>query len=114
MAKTAICQWVSLREALTAFVENVSGHQGSGHIKPLHWYVACRLVVEGGFSPDDITPRPPFEIRDRGKRRILEYLPNSGGGGERTVLGGLKTKAVDVTVTKNGIGPVIAVSMKGT
>jgi hypothetical protein len=29
------------------------------------------------------------------------------------VLGGLKTKNVDVVVTKNGIGPVIAVSCKG-
>jgi len=37
-----------------------------------------------------------------------------GGSGERTVLGGLKTKVVDVVVTKNGIGPVVAVSVKGT
>jgi hypothetical protein len=37
-----------------------------------------------------------------------------GGFGERTVLGGLKTKAVDVVVSKDGVGPVIAVSMKGT
>jgi hypothetical protein len=29
------------------------------------------------------------------------------------VLGGLKTKNVDVVVTKNGIGPVIAISCKG-
>lgn len=34
------------------------------------------------------------------------------GGGERTVLGGLKTKNVDVVVTREGIGPVLAVSCK--
>ena len=34
-------------------------------------------------------------------------------GGERTVLGGLKTKNVDVVVTKEGLGPVMAVSCKG-
>jgi hypothetical protein len=115
MAKTTpTCQWISLREALTAFVQNVSGHQGSGHIKPLHWYVACRLVVEGGFLPDDITPRPPFAVTRYGGKVILEHVPEKGCSGERTILGGLKTKDVDVVVTKNGIGPVIAVSMKGT
>lgn len=34
-------------------------------------------------------------------------------GGERTVLGRVKTKNVDVVVTKNGIGPCIAISHKG-
>ncbi|MGQ0629325.1 MAG: hypothetical protein ACT4PL_14645 [Phycisphaerales bacterium] len=45
---------------------------------------------------------------------MLELDPASGGSGERTVLGGLKTKAVDVVVTKPHVGPVLAVSMKGT
>ncbi len=44
----AVCEWVTLEQALKAFVLNVSGHQSSGHIKPLHWYVASRLVIEGG------------------------------------------------------------------
>ncbi|MGO8688933.1 MAG: hypothetical protein ACLQLG_04810 [Thermoguttaceae bacterium] len=109
-----VCQWISLKQALTAFVENVSGHQGSGHIRPLHWYVACRLVLEGGFHPDDITPRPPFVVRPHGRRNIVEHSPDAASSGERTILGGLKTKDVDVVVTRNGIGPVIAVSMKGT
>ena len=115
MAKaTAICQWISLQPALAAFAENVSGHQGSGHIKPLHWYVACRLVVEGGFPPDNITPRPPF-VRERSRWPTHPRArPGAGSSGERTILGGLKTKDVDVVVTKDGIGPVIAVSMKGT
>jgi hypothetical protein len=70
--------------------------------------------MEGGFDPDDITPRPPFVVHRQGRRVLIECDPKAARGGERTVLGGLKTKIVDVVVTKNGIGPVIAVSMKGT
>lgn len=109
------CKWLTLQQALETFVINASGHQGQGHIRPLHYYVASRLVVEGGFYPDEITPRPPFEVsKDTAGHLILSHNPDKGGSGERTVLGGLKTKAVDVVVTKDGIGPVIAVSMKGT
>src|SRR4029077_8493262 len=43
----------------------------------------------------------------------LQYAPNLATGSERTILGGLKTKDVDVVVTKEGIGPVMAVSCKG-
>src|SRR5690349_4087252 len=110
----AQCAWVTLRDALSAFVLNLTGHQGQGHIRPLHYYVASRLVVEGGFDPDCITPRPPFLVKSKGSKRILLHEPKSGRSGERTVLGGLKTKAVDVVVTRDGVGPVIAVSMKGT
>jgi len=113
-SETSRCEWLTLGQALKAFVLNASGHQGQGHIRPLHYYVASRLVVEGGFHPDEITPRPPFRVTDRGGRKLLEHDPASGGSGERTVLGGLKTKAVDVVVTKPHVGPVIAVSMKGT
>lgn len=112
------CRWVTLREALTAFVLAEDGVHGSRHIKPLHWYVACRLVLEGGFPPNAITPRPPFAVDVKGSgsslRLLLRHEPTSGGVGERTVLGGLKTKSVDVVVALNGIGPCIAVSMKGT
>jgi hypothetical protein len=92
----------------------VSGTQGAEHIKPLHWYVSCRLVIEGGFDPDDIVPRPPFVVHTVGRRMQLEFDPVAAGSGERTILGGLKTKVVDVVVTKNGIGPAVAVSLKGT
>ena len=67
---------------------------------PLHWYVACRLVVEGGFHPDEITPRPAFVVERRGGTPLLIHAPETGGGGERTILGGLKTKDMDVTVAK--------------
>ena len=107
------CEWVSLRSALAHFVTFRGSTQSQRHIKPLHWYVACRLVVEGGFDPDDIVPRPPFRAERKGGRSVLVHDPSRGGSGERTVYGGLKTKNVDVVVTKEGIGPVLAVSCKG-
>jgi len=77
--------------------------------------VACRLVLEGGFLPSDIVPRPPFEAHElrRGTYR-LEYVPELGGQGERTVLGGLKAKDIDVVVANAEVGPCVAVSIKGT
>lgn len=119
MAKHAEpCAWVGLQEALKAFVLDSEVPQSSRHIKPLHWYVACRLVIEGGFRPDEITPRPPFIIKESGsstrRRFILSYDEDHGGVGEQAILGGLKTKNVDVVVEKQGIGPCVAVSLKGT
>ncbi len=108
------CEWMPLRSALARFVEFRGATQSQEHIKPLHWYVACRLVVEGGFDPDDIMPRPPFRADTHKGRPVLVHEPGSGGAGERTVYGGLKTKDVDVVVTKDGIGPVLAVSCRGS
>jgi hypothetical protein len=102
-----------MREALKTFALTERDTESAAHIKPLHWYVACRLVLEGGFNPDEIMPRPPFAVERKGGRIILHYDPKRGGWGERTILGGLKTKNVDVVVTKNGLGPCIAVSLKG-
>lgn len=109
-----LCRWTSQAEALRAFASFTGKTQSASHIKPLHWYVAGRLVVEGGFDPDDVTPRPPFRVERRpGQPPRLHFDASLAGGGERTILGGLKTKNVDVVVTKEGIGPVLAVSCKG-
>ena len=62
--------------------------------------------------PEEITPRPPFRA-ERANGWQLSYDPSAASGGERTVLGGLKTKNVDVVIVKNGLGPVMAVSCKG-
>ena len=107
------CQWTSERGALNHFATYTGTVTSQQHIKPLHWYVASRLVLEGGFRPEEITPRPPFEARKRAGGWQLTYDPTLAGGGEATVLGGLKTKNVDVVVNKPGLGPVLAVSCKG-
>ena len=60
------CQWLSLKEAFTAFVQQDVAYQSAAHIKPLHWYVASRLVIEGGFRPDETRPRPPFDVKREG------------------------------------------------
>ena len=69
------CEWWSLRSALAHFVTFSGSTQSQRHIKPLHWYVACRLVVEGGFDPDEIVPRPPFRVTRKGKRLVLVHGP---------------------------------------
>jgi hypothetical protein len=109
------CRWVNQHEALHWFGTFVGKTESAEQIKPLHWYVACRLVVEGGFHPDDIWPRPPFEVEvhARSGRNTLLFNEASANGKERTILGGMKTKNVDVVVSKDGIGPVLAVSCKG-
>ena len=108
------CRWLTLQQALDEFVLATTGTQGQGHIRPLHHYVACRLVIEGGFPPSDITPHPPFVVTEvRGGRKLLHYDDSVARSGELTVLGGLKTKAVDVAVAKAGVGPVVAISVKG-
>lgn len=52
-------------DALHTFATYAGATQSQQHIKPLHYYVACRLVLEGGFLPEEITPRPPFRVLDR-------------------------------------------------
>lgn len=108
------CRWTSLAAALGAFAEFDGRIQSERHILPLHWYVACRLVVEGGFDPDDIVPRPPFRVeRRRRGPPVLHFDPSLGGCGEGTVLGGIRAKHVDVLVSLARIGPVLSVSCKG-
>jgi hypothetical protein len=108
-----VCQWINQRAALRQFATYSGTTQSQQHIKPLHWHVACRLVVGGGFHPDDITPHPPFSVTRQGRRYLLVHKPECATGEEATVLGGLKTKNVDVVVLKSGLGPVLAISCKG-
>jgi hypothetical protein len=106
------CKWINQHSALHTFATYSGPTQSQQHIKPLHHYVACRLVIEGGFLPEDITPRPPFRAEERNGWQ-LTYDEKLATGRERTILGGLKTKNVDVVVVKNGLGPVMAISCKG-
>ena len=107
------CQWVDRAKALEHFAVYDGLTQSQQHIKPLHWYVTCRLVLEGGFHPDELKPRPPFTVTGRRGERLIHFDPGAATGGEATILGGLKTKNVDVVVNKDGIGPILAVSCKG-
>lgn len=46
--------------ALRWFADFPGPTQSQQHIKPLHEYVATRLVFEGGFAPDELRPHPPL------------------------------------------------------
>ena len=83
-------------------------------IRLLRWYVARRLVVEGGFRPDRIRPRPPISVEWNRRGAFLHRNSDAAKPGRRTLLGGLGTRRVDVTVTVPGVGPVLAVSVKWT
>lgn len=106
-------EFLHIREALQVFA-SAESHQSQEHIKPTHRHVAVRLVVEGGFLPDEVTPHPPLAAKRIGSHWSLEYDPGSETSGELTVFGGMKTKQIDVVVLKFGIGPVLAISVKGT
>lgn len=102
------------RASLQAFVAaDDSAIRAQKHIKPMHQYVATRLVIEGGFLPDEITPHPPLTAtRKKSGLYTLALDEAAATGSEQTVLGGLKSK--DVVVSKPGVGPVLCVSLKGT
>lgn len=107
----------SLRAALAAFA-TAPQTQSQEHIRPLHAHIVERLVIEGGFPPDHVMPHPPLRVEaagsGRGRRQRLVYDPEAAATGEQTILGGLKTKNVDVVVSQRQLGPCLAISVKGT
>ena len=104
----------SLRQAIARFAFSDPNGPPGERIRALQQYVACRLVIEGGFHPDRIRPRPPISVERNRRGAFLHHDPDVAKAGRRTVLGGLTTRKVDVTVTVADIGPVLAVSLKGT
>jgi len=104
---------IGFRQALEAFATALST-QSQEHIKPLHRHIAMRLVCEGGFLPEEVTPTPPLRAIQRGSSWSLDHAPDVRNETELTVFGGMKTKKIDVVVVKPSIGPVLAVSVKGT
>lgn len=108
---------VGLRDALCNFID-ARETQSQSHIRLLHWHIAERLVIEGGFHPDSVVPRPPLRVETmrsgtRPRHRLI-HDPDAAVDGEMTILGGLKTKNVDIVTVQPGVGPCIAVSVKGT
>jgi hypothetical protein len=108
-----VCIWVPLQDACADFARAAEGTQGAEHIIKMHWYVACRLVLEGGFHPDQVKPHPPLRVQRKSSRNLLVFDPSAASGREATVFGGLKTKNIDVAVIIPEIGPCVAISMKG-
>jgi hypothetical protein len=94
---------------------SVVGTQASEHIKPINAYCAARLVLEGGFLPEWVRPRPPF-VSSRSSNAVysIKYTDATGDKSESRVLGGIKYKNVDVTAVVNGLGPALGVSTKST
>ena len=73
----------SLGDALVRFAFPDSSVQTSRHILALHWYVACRMVIEGGFDPDRIRPRPPITVERTRSGIFLHHDPGAAKAGER-------------------------------
>ncbi|MBM3499450.1 MAG: hypothetical protein FJX74_12355 [Armatimonadetes bacterium] len=113
MLPDGIPDYLPLQRALEVFARSEET-QSQSHIKPLHQYIALRLVIEGGFLPDEVTPHPPLRCRRVSGAPVLEFDPSAQTSAEKTVIGGLRTKGIDVVVTKPDLGPVLAVSVKGT
>ncbi|HEV2342206.1 MAG TPA: hypothetical protein VGS15_10455 [Candidatus Acidoferrales bacterium] len=94
---------------------NVIGTQAGEHIKPIHAHCAARLVLEGGFPPEWVSPRPPYSSkRISNAVHALQYTEGAADKVERRVLGGIKYKNVDVTAVVNGLGPSLGISAKST
>ena len=94
--------------AFRRFAEFEGRTQSQMHIRPLHEYVTCRLVLEGGFHPSELTPRPPLQVQTAMKQHRLTYDPEATTVSEATILGGLKTKDVDIVAVKEGMGELTA------
>ncbi len=105
--------YLNITQALRVFA-GAAVHQSQEHIRPIHQYVALRLVLEGGFFPDEITPHPPVRAERIREGWSLQYDPGLETTSESTVFEGMKTKQIDVVAAKKGVGPVLAVSVKGT
>lgn len=89
--------------------------QSGEHIRPIHAYCGARLVLEGGFPPDMVLPRPAFSSkRVNNAVHRLGYSGAAASRSEQRILGGIKYKTVDVTVLVPGIGPALGISAKST
>ncbi len=105
---------IFLENAARSFVEATST-ESAEHIKPFHRYLAMRFVIEGGFDPASVMPRPPLVRTIKEGKWWLSFGSHSvEEEKEQVVLGALKSKRIDLVLAKDGIGPVLAVSVKGT
>jgi hypothetical protein len=104
----------TLESSLSSLCTTV-GTQSGEHIRPFHAYCAARLVLEGGFSPENIFLATPLKtIKINNYTHKLDFSSETPKRSEHKVLGGIKYKAVDVTTVIPGIGPALGISAKST
>ena len=116
MAKTPMTQIqvVTLESSLSALCGDAKTQSGQ-HIKLVHAHCSNRLVVEGGFPPEWIHPRPPLASTPGPNNDYgLAYSEEAKSSAEQSVLGGMKYKNLDVAVLPPGIGPALGISVKST
>ena len=104
---------ITLSRAAASFIAATSTESGE-HIRPLHRYLGIRLVIEGGFLPEELSPTPPLKSEYRDGAWHLSFNPTAESRKEQIVLGAFKSKRIDIVVAKEGIGPLLAISVKGT
>ena len=104
----------TLEQALVALGGSAKTQSGL-HIRPFHGHCSSRLVLEGGFPPEWMHPRPAMASKAGSNNRYeLSYSKTAENPAEQSVLGGMKYKNVDVTVVIPGIGPALGISAKST
>lgn len=106
---------IELADAAQNLFDPSVATQAQQHVTPFHEYVALRLTLEGGFPPEEITPSTElFSNKITNRKARLGSKSDRNRGGEATVLGKYRTKAIDVVVTDEEAGPVLGVSVKTT
>lgn len=114
MARTGIPDIAVDRPTLEIRFPTIPPAQPGQLVSSLRQYVANRLVIEGGFDPDWIWPRPPITVDRARDGLLLSHDPDAANADRLILPGGLKAAKPDVTVTIPTIGPVLALSLEGT
>jgi hypothetical protein len=106
---------VSLSEASEEPLDGDASTESQAHVKLFHDYVALRLILEGGFLPEEVTPRTPLSCtKETLTEHRLGYDETQSTGGEANVLGEYRSKQTDVVANDEEAGPVLGVSVKST
>ena len=116
MAKTPVTPIpvATLEHSLSALCGDAKTQSGQ-HIKLVHAHCSNRLVLEGGFPPEWLHPRPPLKSKAGPSNNCgLTYSEEVKSSTEQSVLGGMKYKNLDVAVLPPGIGPALGISVKST
>jgi hypothetical protein len=105
-------------ETLEAAIQALGGPastQSQEHIKPIHNHLSHRLVLEGGFPPEWVPPKPPYTTRRKTNlAHRLAFVSGRPDTSEVRIPGGAKAKSLDVTVLHPLLGPVLGISAKST